>query len=67
MTRADSYEYWYMRKVSAENINKISTRERAVHCKKSLTIFPSPVGMSLTKLSLDVNNLLIPVQGQFGK
>ncbi len=26
------------------------------HCKKSLTIFPSPAGMSLTKLYLDGNN-----------
>jgi hypothetical protein len=25
---------------------------RPVHCKKKLTIFPSPAGMSLTKLSL---------------
>jgi hypothetical protein len=38
-----------------------------VHCKKRLTIFPSPAGMSLTKLSLDGNNLIIPVQGEFGK
>jgi hypothetical protein len=30
-------------------------------------IFPSPAGMSLTKLSLDGNNLIIPVQGEFGQ
>jgi hypothetical protein len=27
-----------------------------LHCKKRLSIFPSPSGMSLTKLSLDGNN-----------
>jgi hypothetical protein len=26
---------------------------------------PSPAGMSLTKLSLDGKNLIIPVQGEF--
>jgi hypothetical protein len=34
-----------------------------VHCKKSLAAFPSPAGMSLTKLSLAGN---IPGQGEFG-
>jgi hypothetical protein len=38
----------------------------SLHCKKRLTIFPSPARMSLTKLSLDRNNLIIPVQGEFG-
>ncbi len=38
-----------------------------VHCKKCLSIFPSPAGMSLTKLSLVGKNLIIPVQGEFGK
>ncbi len=28
-----------------------------VHCEKRFPIFPSPAGMSLTKLSLDGNNL----------
>jgi hypothetical protein len=36
-------------------------------CKKRLTIFPSPAGMSLTKLSLSGNNLIIRGQGEFGK
>jgi hypothetical protein len=31
-------------------------------CKKRLTIFPSPAGMSPTKLSLDGNNKINPVQ-----
>jgi hypothetical protein len=31
-----------------------------IHCKKILTIFPSPAGMSLTKLSLAGKNLIIP-------
>ncbi len=30
------------------------------HCKKRLAIFPSPAGMSLNKLSLAGNNLIIP-------
>jgi hypothetical protein len=35
--------------------------------KKSFSIFPSPAGMSLTKVSLGGNNFLIPAQGEFGK
>jgi hypothetical protein len=35
--------------------------------KKILSIFLSPAGKSLTKLSLDGNNLIIPGQGEFGK
>ncbi len=34
--------------------------------KKRLSFFPSPAGMSLTKLSLAGNNFKIPVQGKFG-
>ncbi len=30
-----------------------------VHCKKKLAIFPSPAGMSLTKLSLGGKNKII--------
>ncbi len=30
------------------------------HCKKRLAVFPSPAGMSLTKLSLDGNDLFFP-------
>ncbi len=41
--------------------------EGKLHCKKRFVIFPSPAGMSFTKLSLDGNNLIIPVQGEFGK
>ncbi len=33
------------------------TPQFTVHCKKSFWIFPSPAGMSLTKLSLGRNNL----------
>jgi hypothetical protein len=35
------------------------------HCKRRLSFFPSPAGMSLTKL-LARNNLQIPGQGEFG-
>jgi hypothetical protein len=38
-----------------------------IHCKKRFVIFPSKAGMSLIKLSLDGNNLIIPVQGEFGQ
>jgi hypothetical protein len=34
--------------------------------KKRLAIFPSQAEMSLTKLSLAGNNLIIPGQGEFG-
>jgi hypothetical protein len=30
-------------------------------------IFPSLAGMSVTKLSMDRKNYIIPVQGEFGK
>jgi hypothetical protein len=32
----------------------------SVHCKKRFASFPSPAGMSLTKLSLDGNKFIIP-------
>jgi hypothetical protein len=38
-----------------------------IHCKKRLAVFPSPAGMSLTKLSLAGNNLIIPGHGEFGQ
>jgi hypothetical protein len=37
-----------------------------LHCKKGFAVFPSPVGMSQTKLSLAGNYLSIPVHGEFG-
>jgi hypothetical protein len=36
------------------------------HCKKRFSIFPSPTGMSLTKLFLAGNNLIILGQREFG-
>jgi hypothetical protein len=33
-------------------------RIKCIHCKKRLSFFPSPAGMSLTKLSLAGNNLI---------
>ncbi len=38
-----------------------------LHCYKRFAIFPTPAGMSLTKLSMAGNNLIITVQGEFGK
>jgi hypothetical protein len=40
--------------------------EYTVHCKKRLAIFSSPAEMSIIKLSLAGNNLIIPGQGKFG-
>jgi hypothetical protein len=37
------------------------------HCKKRWAVFPSPGGMSLTKLSLAGENLIIPAHGEFGQ
>jgi hypothetical protein len=37
-----------------------------LHCKKRISSFPSPAGISLTKLFLARNNLIIPGQGEFG-
>jgi hypothetical protein len=36
-----------------------------LHCKKRLSIFPSPAGMSLIIHSLAGNYLIIPAQGEF--
>ena len=36
-------------------LRSVSESAQAVHCKKMLMIFPSPAGMSLTKLSLGGN------------
>ncbi len=44
----------------------ISTSSFVLHCKKRLAVFPSPAGMSLAKLYLEVKNLVIPGQGEFG-
>jgi hypothetical protein len=37
-----------------------------LHCKKRLSFFPYPAGISLTHLSLAGNNLKIPGQEEFG-
>ncbi len=39
---------------------------RGFHTVKKLSFLPSLLGMSLTKLSLAGNNLIIPIQGEFG-
>ncbi len=57
---------------STVRLNKKNTnangKNKALHCKKKVCYFtvPSP-GMSLTKLSLHRNNLILPVHGEFGK
>jgi hypothetical protein len=42
-------------------------KKSLLHGKKRLTIFPSPAGMSLTKLSLAGNDLIITGQVESGK
>jgi hypothetical protein len=37
-----------------------------IQCKKKVSHFQSPAGMSLTKLSLAGNSLIIPGRGEFG-
>jgi hypothetical protein len=39
---------------------------RTDYTVKKVIDFPVPSGMSLTKLSLAGNNLIIPCQGEFG-
>jgi hypothetical protein len=48
-------------------VYRVVPRERGYSntVKKKLTIFPSPAGMSLTKLCLAGNNGINPVQGEF--
>jgi hypothetical protein len=45
---------------------EIYLQTKRLHCKKRLSFFPSPAGMSLIKLSMAGNNLIIPGQGEFG-
>jgi hypothetical protein len=42
------------------------TLYQQLHCKKGLTIYPSPAWVSLTKLAMAGNNLTISGQGEFG-
>ncbi len=45
---------------------KIVAGACTLHCKKRLSIFSSPPGKSLTKLSLAENNKIMPDRGEFG-
>jgi hypothetical protein len=40
-------------------IQKKKKKHPYIHCKKRLAVFPSPAGMSLTKLSLAQTNLKV--------
>jgi hypothetical protein len=53
--------------VRPDMVGKQIIRIKKIHCKKRFANFPSPAGMSLTTFSLDGNNLITPVQGEFGK
>jgi hypothetical protein len=45
----------------------IPTGYAPVHCTKRFAVFPSQDGISLTKLPLAGNNLIISGQGEVGK
>jgi hypothetical protein len=51
----------YYKKVFDQRSNSSSL---ALHCKTRLAVFPSPAGMSPTKLSLVGNNLIMPRWGR---
>ncbi len=59
--------------VAGRSTTSMSAIQGVVHVrkrytvKKRLAVFPSPAEMSLTKLSLVWNNLIITGQGEFGK
>ncbi len=58
---------FYSYTVKKLSLKSLYKSVHSLHCKKRLAVFPSPAGMSLTKLSLAGNNLIIPTQGEFGK
>jgi hypothetical protein len=41
-----------VRRIYLSKMSQLFALVDIIHCKKELAIFPSPVGMSLTKLSL---------------
>jgi hypothetical protein len=47
-----------------EGLVFVSVAHSSLHRKKRLTIFPSPAGMSLTKLSLGGNNKIFSHLGK---
>ncbi len=51
---------------SVHSTTFIHFRKSSEGKKGRLAIFPSPAGMSITRLSLAKNNLSIPGQGEFG-
>jgi hypothetical protein len=60
-------EYMFRHKHGINKTSKLMYGGRSIHCKKRLSVFPSPARMSITNLSLAGNNLTIPGQGEFGK
>jgi hypothetical protein len=65
-----SFELTIFRTVKNEYVNTTAYYKMCsidtVQRKKGFSIFPSPAGLSLTKLSLGWNNLSIPAQGELG-
>jgi hypothetical protein len=58
--------FWYIRILKIFSLIFIL---KIIRCtvKKRLATFPSPAGMSFTKLSLGGNNLIIPAQREFDR
>jgi hypothetical protein len=48
------------------DIETLGINDSFIHCKKRTSIFPSPAGIPLSKLSLAGKNLIIPGQRVFG-
>jgi hypothetical protein len=50
----------FNKKFEGKSLRQHGGVKMAIHCIKRLAAFPSPAWMSLTKLSLAGNNLIIP-------
>jgi hypothetical protein len=53
--------------VYKQKAGRLASVEGSRYTVKKVSGFPSPVGMSLTKLFLASNNKIIPAQGEFGE
>jgi hypothetical protein len=58
--------YLIINKRRGSEMRHLTGYKDKLRCYKRVTIFPSPAGMSLTKLSLACNNRIIPCQEEFG-
>ena len=54
----------YCQRNTVLTVKKVKRVKERLHCKKRLATFPSPAGMSLTKLCLGGSILIIPARGE---